>query len=49
MAVRSLGAPAPKITKLFRSKWAKAGLALIILNEIRGLIVVGSILWARYA
>lgn len=49
MAVRSVGGIPPKITRLFSSKWAKAGLTLIILNEIRGLIVVGAILWSWYA
>lgn len=34
--------------RLVRSKWAKAGLTLIILNEIRGLAVVATILWSWY-
>lgn len=34
------------IKNLFRSKWGKLGLALIILNEIRGVMVVAPIVWA---
>jgi hypothetical protein len=36
---RTIGA----LRGLSRSKWAKAGLALVILNEIRGVFVVASI------
>lgn len=33
---------------LLRSKWGKAGLALIVLNEIRGVAVVASIVTAYF-
>ena len=36
------------VGRLIRSKWAKAGLAFIILNEIRGLIVVASVAGAYF-
>jgi hypothetical protein len=38
-----------RIPSVAKSKWAKLGLALLILNEIRGLAVVGSIVlaWAK--
>lgn len=45
MAVFDIQAESVKTTwrKLLKSKWAKAGLALVILNEIRGVVVVASI------
>lgn len=32
----------------FCRKWAKVGVALLILNEIRGLTVVGSVVYAYF-
>lgn len=34
------------LKRLFRSKAGKVGLLLLVLNEIRGIAVVGAILWA---
>lgn len=34
-----------KLRLLLGSRWGKVGLALVILNEIRGLIVVALVLW----
>lgn len=39
---------ATTIGKLFKSKWGKLGIGLVILNEIRGLAVVGAILLAWF-
>lgn len=48
MAAFDIQAESAKATglKLARSKWTKLGLALLILNEIRGLAVVGSLVYA---
>jgi hypothetical protein len=50
MAAFGIQAESAKATglKLARSKWTKLGLALLILNEIRGLAVVGSLVYAYF-
>jgi hypothetical protein len=35
-------------SRIAASKWGKAGLALVILNEIRGVVVVASVLLAAF-
>jgi hypothetical protein len=35
-------------SRIVASKWGKAGLALVILNEIRGVVVVASVLLAAF-